>query len=262
MDIVGDSTLQGERSSPPPATDGPVERLNPSKLGTQKYWDDFYSVEKTNFENNDQDTGECWFADSCAEEKVVDFLVQLAEDEELPEIVDIRTSTILDLGTGNGRLLFSVREAGFENKLTGLDYSAQAVEFSRKIAETENIKEVEFRHADFLENDDWNPEKQLWDVVLDKGTLDAIALGTKMYGADEDEGKGRTGVQQYALRVPEFVKPGGMVLITSCNFTEAELISCMTASGQLTAWKSIEYPTFEFGGAKGQTVCSIAFLKG
>lgn len=265
------------------AADGQkIESLKPSKLGTKSYWDHFYSVERVNFQENSNDTGECWFADSGAEEKVVDFLVQVAEDEELPDIVDICSSKILDLGTGNGRLLFSVREAGFESQLTGIDYSEQAVEFSRKIAEAEEIEDVDFIQANFLVNDDWNTDGRTWDVVLDKGTLDAIALSGNMYGDnedgtvtctcaeddadDEDNNKNestsrRTAVEQYALRVPRLVRKGGMVLITSCNFTEPELIRVMTSTGHLSAWKSIEYPTFQFGGVQGQTVCSIAFLR-
>ena len=52
-----------------------TSKLNTSKLGTKKYWDEFYAVETSNFKENPEDTGECWFADSDAEEKMVEFLM-------------------------------------------------------------------------------------------------------------------------------------------------------------------------------------------
>lgn len=54
--------------------------LEPSKLGTKAYWDEFYSREIRNFQENPQDTGECWFDDSGAEDRMVDYI---AEEEEV-----------------------------------------------------------------------------------------------------------------------------------------------------------------------------------
>ncbi|ANB14897.1 Efm4p [Sugiyamaella lignohabitans] len=233
--------------------------LNPSKLGTKSYWDNFYNVEKENFKENPQDTGECWFDDSNAEQKVVNFLTTLAEDGEIPEIVNFESTEVIDLGTGNGRLLISVREAGFEGQLTGLDYSAPAVEFAESVAAEEQIENIKFQHADFLTSSNWNESQSQWDVVLDKGTLDAIALSSEKYkGEDEVE---RTGVEQYAHAVKDMVKSKGILLITSCNFTEPELINAITKEGAFEKWRIVKYPSFEFGGAKGQTICTVAFRK-
>lgn len=231
-----------------------VEELNASKLGTKKYWDDFYNLEKSNYSENPEDSGECWFSDSGAEEKMVDFLVQEEEEGQGESLISLDCQ-MCDLGTGNGRLLFSIREAGFTGVLTGLDYSQPAVEFSAKIAEQEEVEEVVFEHADFLgDADKWSTGSRQWDVVLDKGTLDAIALSDIDYD-------GNTGVQKYPLVVQHMVKSGGIVLVTSCNFTPEELVKIMTTNTCLKRWKDIKYPSFRFGGTDGSTVCSIAFKK-
>lgn len=221
----------------------------------ERSWDEFYLREKSNFQENPNDTGECWFSDSNAQNVMIRFLELLATDE--PEMVDEQESTFLDLGTGNGQLLIGVREAGFEGLLTGLDYSAPSIEFARGVYAAEFPDEqegsdYEFLHADFLASHDWNTTNRQWDVVLDKGTLDAIALADIKYGE-------LTGVQAYPRQVSAFARQ--LVLITSCNFTEQELIKIMTRDGLFEVFKTVPYPTFEFGGVKGQTVCTIAFTK-
>ncbi|ODQ67712.1 S-adenosyl-L-methionine-dependent methyltransferase [Nadsonia fulvescens var. elongata DSM 6958] len=235
-----------------------VEDLNISKLGTQKYWDDFYDKELQNFEHNPQDTGECWFADSDAEDRVIMFLQDNAEDQELSTL-SMENSTMVDLGTGNGHLLFSVREAGFEGKLTGLDYSLPAVEFSKKIALEQDVENVEFEHADFLsDRAEWMKGERQWDIVLDKGTLDAIALSDIQY--ELKNGEYKSGARLYGDVVQHLIKKNGLLLITSCNFTQEELIKLIVRPG-LSVWKTIDYPSFEFAGVQGQTICSVAFIK-
>jgi SAM-dependent methyltransferase len=232
-----------------------AEQLNPSKLGTKQYWDDFYRVEKDNFEENPQDTGECWFADSDAQDKVVDFLTEVADYQQL-DSVNFDRSTFIDLGTGNGRLLFAIRENGFNAAMTGLDYSETAVDFATMVAEEEGVQSVRFQHADFLTNSSWNPHNIQWHVVLDKGTLDAIALSSQKYD-------GLTGVERYSSVVGHLVKCGGLLVITSCNFTQTELIDSVikNSDNKLSVWRTVDYPSFAFGGVKGQTVCTVAFIK-
>lgn len=221
--------------------------LNPSKLGTKEYWDDFYKLEHENFSHDSNDTGECWFSDSGAEEKMVQFMQMLDDEGEL----DVDNTTVLDLGTGNGRLLFSLKEDFGGGKFLGIDYSQPAVEFAAEVAKNEQIENVEFRHADFLSNNDWkksNDEK--WDVVMDKGTLDAIALSGLKFGE-------QTAVEQYMKQVENLV--GKLLLITSCNFTEQELIKAVEQNTKLRMYRKVDYPTFKFGGVEGQTICTVAF---
>lgn len=57
----------------------------------------------------------------------------------------------------------------------------------------------------------------VWDVVLDKGTLDAVSLAGEVL-----EG-GRRIEEVYVERMAEGVREGGWAVVTSCNWTEEEL---------------------------------------
>lgn len=223
-------------------------KLNTSKLGTKEYWDDFYSLEKQNFAENPEDTGECWFADNDAEEKMIEFLL-----DNLGECNINSESSIIDLGTGNGHLLFSLLEEGFKGKMLGVDYSEKSVEFANEILKTQYDGNgcMDFSRADIFDSS-WSPGT--FDIVLDKGTLDAIALS----GIEFDSGK--TVIDIYPSVVEKLLGNDSIFLITSCNFTQEELIKIIETE-TLKKWKTIEYPIFEFGGVKGTTICSVAFIK-
>ncbi|KAA8904448.1 hypothetical protein TRICI_005498 [Trichomonascus ciferrii] len=222
--------------------------LNPSKLGTKEYWDRFYDLEKRNFKENSDDTGECWFSDSGAEERMVEFLVTRSDEG----VIDEQSASVIDLGTGNGRLLFSLREGGYEGPMLGIDYSEPSVEFARMVAQNEEHEDIHFQQADFLTDGTWNKDNQKWDIVMDKGTLDAIALSDAKY-------EGKTGVERYPEMVRQFIKDSGSLLVTSCNFTEDELIKSMTKDGLFKLNDRVHYPTFQFGGVQGSTICTIEF---
>lgn len=214
-------------------------------------WDNFYKLEKENFEQNPQDTGECWFDDSDLEQKMVEFLYD--NIGELPTISE--NSSIVDLGTGNGHLLFQLREEGFKGELIGLDYSEASIEFSQKIAESEQVENIEFIRCDLLDrNDNFLQKKLTYDIVLDKGTFDAILL------SDTVDEEGKLGIERYPGNVKNLLKPNGILLLTSCNFTKDEVVK-LIESTDLKEWKLINYPSFQFGGVKGSTICSVAFIK-
>ena len=65
----------------------------------------------------------------------------------------------------------------------------------------------------------------------------------------------------YASQVEKMMVQGSILLITSCNFTKDELIKIITKDTNLEVWDEINYPSFQFGGVKGSTVVSIAFVK-
>lgn len=125
---------------------------------------------------------------------------------------------VLEVGSGNGTLLFALAEAGYCQKLlAGIDYSADAVKLSKSVSATHNATEVTFSLCDFLQDDpcllpgmEDNNAPACWDLVLDKGTYDAIALGQK----DES---GRSPAASYPHRLIRLLKPGGIFLIT-CMF--------------------------------------------
>lgn len=222
--------------------------LNESRLGTREYWDEFYALERRNFAQNPQDTGECWFDDNDAEGRMVQFL----NDHEGDHGLNRAENSIIDLGTGNGHLLFTLRDEGFEGPMVGADYSAESVRFATEVARSRrDTNEIRFIEADIFSNT-WNPGQ--FDIVLDKGTLDAIAL------SGIRDPSGRSIVHGYGSVIERILKPGGVFLITSCNFTQQELASILE-SPKLAFWESIKYPVFEFGGVSGNPICSIAFVK-
>lgn len=144
-----------------------------------------------------------------------------------------------------------------------MDYSAASVELARRVAERKELGEggggggsaglVEFRVWDILGEGD--ELEETFDVVLDKGTFDAVSL------SDEVDGAGRRVCEGYRERVERLVKGGGGILvITSCNWTEEELRGWFEG-GELVFEGRIEYPRFSFGGQTGQSVSSVCFRR-
>ncbi|CCF56437.1 hypothetical protein KAFR_0B01380 [Kazachstania africana CBS 2517] len=222
-------------------------KLNTSKLGTKQYWDDFYALERQNFRENPEDTGECWFDDSNGEMKMVEFLSDNIGQHSIKQ-----DSSVLDMGTGNGHLLFELIENDFTGKMYGVDYSQESVTFAQEIAKEKGLDDgIVFSQADIFDTA-WNPGE--FDIVLDKGTLDAVALSG--FKVDGD----RPITEVYNKVIEKLLKKGGVFLITSCNFTQDELIKIIE-NDKLKFWHSIHYPVLEFGGVKGSTICSVAFIK-
>lgn len=205
-----------------------------------------------NFQSNSDDTGECWFDDSDAESKMIQFVAEKLEDGELGD-----ATLFLDLGTGNGHLLFKLLQElkDFNKSFTfhGIDYSAESIRFAKDIAEKKfPTTSFKFDQVDLLGNTPLLDNN--FDVLLDKGTLDAIALNQNLIN-------GKRGMDIYASQVSKMMKRGSVLLITSCNFTEEELVKVITSGTELRKWDQITYPSFQFGGINGSTVVSIAFIK-
>lgn len=205
--------------------------------------------------------------------------------------------SVLDLGSGNGSLLFALRsEAGFAGRLLGVDYSSSSVQLSRQIAlarsrgdgdgEEEpplDVSDIEFKQFDLLNDpiadirregvQEQEQEKEQekgrgggygygYDLVLDKGTFDAVSL------SDQLDSRRRRVNEGYGERVLQLLRVGGVFLVTSCNWTEPELQKWFEGSeepdggkGRLRMIGRIDYPSFEFGGVKGQTISTVCFEK-
>ncbi|KAF5391684.1 hypothetical protein D9757_002399 [Collybiopsis confluens] len=125
--------------------------------------------------------------------------------------------TILEIGSGNGLLLFSlVHEEGYSpHSCCGIDYSADAVRLAKSIAENRGMHDITFETCDFLSQDPppiWEDQRNAgrldtWDLLLDKGTYDAIALSEKdLVGASP--------ICVYPSRAARLIRPGGFFLIT------------------------------------------------
>lgn len=128
---------------------------------------------------------------------------------------------VLDVGTGNGHLLFAMVEDGYDaSRLTGIDYSQGSVDLSTAIAKQRDeegehgYEDITFATCDFLDPASPIPPPRsestsdgVWDLILDKGTYDAISL------MDKDE-QGVASLERYVPRVVKLLKPGGYFLIT------------------------------------------------
>lgn len=138
-------------------------------------------------------------------ERMVDWVVENVPSSSMPCTVEI--------GSGNGTLLLALADAGYATShLSGVDYSSDAVKLATSIA-AKREEDVTFNTSDFLQEDPpllplMNPSPGgVWDLVLDKGTFDAIALGVK-------DGNGKSPAAKYPVRIAEILKPGGCFLIT------------------------------------------------
>lgn len=226
-----------------------TEDLAPSKLGTKEYWDNIYGEELSNFDEIG-DEGEVWFGQESVD-KMKDWALKHAPPATDPFIVEI--------GVGNGNLLFALLEEGYNAKrMAGVDYSPDAIRLARSIAQTKEAEDITFESSDFL-NDELlkldDMDGQGWDLVLDKGTYDAMALAEK-------DATGRKPCDVYPSRVAVVLKPGGYFLITSCNFTYEELVRIFaTQETGLTFHSQVKHQSISFGGVTGSTYCTVAFRK-
>lgn len=212
--------------------------LTPSKLGTREYWDELYQRELTNMRESG-DTGEVWFGlDS------VDKMCDWVEDFDGLSA----DAPIASLGCGNGNLLLELYDRGFRG-LHGLDYSQPSVDLASAVA-AEQGKSITYKCWDIL-----NPchlDDSLYALCLDKGTFDAISLA-------EPCPDGTLPKDAYPKAAAALLENGGILLITSCNWTEAELLDQFSAYFEFHS--RVKYPTFQFGGKVGQTITTIALQK-
>ncbi|KAF4992703.1 hypothetical protein FDECE_13638 [Fusarium decemcellulare] len=252
------------------ASDDKPQHLEPSQLGTKEYWDNLYTTEISNHAADPNDIGTVWFDDSDAEAKILEFLDRLLDpsDPDAPVLSRNKTS-FLDLGCGNGSLLFSLRDEDWTGRALGVDYSPQSVALATRIAASRQSEAdaesapnpVEFQEWDVIAGpfDTVLNGSQIdgWDVVLDKGTFDAISL------SDQKDARGRRLCEGYRERVLHLVRKGGIFLVTSCNWTETELQSWFERRQEegFDVAGRVEYRSFSFGGAKGQTISTLCFRR-
>lgn len=168
--------------------------------------------------------------------------------------------------------------------MIGIDYSLKAVALAQKIAVERQLAEaVKFYVSDCIRDDlasaEWVPSlggEKGFDVVLDKGTFDAISLSDELLG----DGSGRRMYEGYAENIVGAMKKGGLLVVTSCNWTGEELKSkllvtegyslpsVLEGNNTNSNWRvdleyhgTISYPSFLFGGKQGQAISSICFRR-
>lgn len=201
--------------------------------------------------------------------------------------LDRETTNFLDVGAGNGSLLFSLRrggsqeeerdgegrgEEGFRGPMVGVDYSGASVELARGVAGERGMglgageAEVRFEEWDVMREEPggWMRRDSAtgdvgFDVVLDKGTFDAVSL------CEEGDGRGGRICEGYRDTVGRLVRKGGLLVVTSCNWTEGELRRWFEGEGEgegdLVFWGRVRYPSFTFGGRTGQSISSVCFKR-
>lgn len=258
--------------------------LNPLTqfLLSSSSWDTLYTTELTNNTTNPTDRGTVWFDDSDAEVKLLEFLDAQTTVPCAPSLLPIQQTqtSFLDLGCGNGSLLFSLRDEGWAGRCLGVDYSEKSVALAQQIASEQQQQDssstqdeappapaVEFAVWDVFNSpyDTVLSEAQAdgWDVVLDKGTFDAISL------SEEKDVQGRRICEGYKARIMRLVRRGGLFLVTSCNWTEEELegwfgegsSAGVDGSDEFVKVGRVTYPSFSFGGVKGQTISTLCFQR-
>lgn len=205
--------------------------IRPGSSQQSSSWDEVYSSELANFEEIG-DEGETWsvrhrtrsprgcshphrFGEDSVE-KMVDWALAA-----LPPTDDAPPPFVLEVGAGNGNLLFALCDAGYAPaRMCGVDYSADAVRLAQAIAHSRDAQGITFSACDFLVEDvpaleemspaDESAPTALWDLVLDKGTFDAIALAEwSVDGTAPSDG--------YPARIARTVKTGGYFLITCAS---------------------------------------------
>lgn len=236
-----------------------LTHLDPSELGTKSYWDAAYSTERTNFAANADDEGTIWFSDAGAEERMLSFIEDLSDEGHIYKGGnEHKGARFLDVGTGNGHLLFALREDDWTGEMVGVDYSTESVRLAGSIRDAKEDKDT---YADIVFHE-WDLLTQTpgawlgggFDVVLDKGTFDAICLSQEM------DAQGRRICEGYREKVEPLVKKGGRLLITSCNWTEDELKGWFIG-GELAFEGKVTYPSFTFGGQTGTSVVTLCFKR-
>ncbi|PHH78530.1 hypothetical protein CDD80_6719 [Ophiocordyceps camponoti-rufipedis] len=221
--------------------------LSPSELGT-KDWDNLYAHELQNHSLTPTDTGTVWFSETDAPEKMTSLATAHTPQPK-------HTATLLDLGCGNNTLLGTLRTQGWTGRALGVDYSEDSVELARRVGASSSGAAVEVAVWDVLHGplDAVLPDGGGgWDVVFDKGTFDAVSLASC------------APCDAYVARVGRLVRaPGGIFVITSCNWTEDELIRWFARddSALFEVAGTACYRSFSFGGHKGQAVSTVCFRR-
>ncbi|XP_015117160.1 EEF1A lysine methyltransferase 2 [Diachasma alloeum] len=216
------------------------QELNPSELGTKDYWERIYSEEIDNFEDHG-DVGEVWFGKNNAL-KVVKCI---SGDLGLS-----RTDKIVDIGCGNGWTLVQLAREGFTD-LVGVDYAPSSINLARSVLADNQVDpcKVQLMVCDVL-----NPDDDLFlyefRLIHDKGTYDAISLNP------DDSLEKR---KKYVENVHRILGADGYLVLSSCNWTEAELMNHFINYFDVVL--TIEAPAMKFGGRVGQSVTNVVFKK-
>jgi 2-polyprenyl-3-methyl-5-hydroxy-6-metoxy-1,4-benzoquinol methylase len=234
-----------------------------SDLGNKDHWDNAYSEEITQFENNRDEIGYVW----CGKQ-IQNKTIQYINNNFLNK--DIK---IMDIGCGNGALLFELIKIGFSN-LKGMDYSEKSIELAcnikkHKITQGEKLCENILFYKEDINNPTNNSD--FFDVIHDKGTFDAFMLNKN------------NSFLNYANYLNMKMKDKSILIISSVNHLKEELLEYFINinkhnlndlndlnninnlkidkifSFSFELVEEIPHKLFNFGGNNGQSVTTLIF---
>lgn len=169
---------------------------------------------------------------------------------------------VVDVGAGNGELLCRLASmrgdapGGVRAEwahFIGTDYCAEAVLLARAVAKSQ--RKASCDRIEFIADDIFHsalPPASV-DVLLDKGTLDALSC---LF----DDARGTERIIAYGRALARLGKTGHTVLcVTSGNFSIEELNDVLSYAGWEYADHVKDYPTFQFMGVTGTHVRTVLY---
>ena len=156
-------------------------------------------------------------------------------DQYCNENAEAASLTLLDVGTGNGALLFKLTKKGIYSKvanvcLRGVDYSENSIMFADRVKQSLSTREdiaanlqadyakIEFEHQDAFSLVDGGR----YDIIYDKGTFDVVYMNNEL---------SNEGYAQAMHHRMNSSNPNAIFIITSCNCTSEELDQIFCAQG-------------------------------
>ena len=116
-----------------------------------------------------------------------------------------------------------------------MDYSAPAIILAKSVSTSKGFPFIQYFAGDLFDDDylisnGWGHK---FDIVLDKGTFDAISLSpdnninlesSLSSSSLSNSASTKTPISLYPIILKKIMNPNGNLLITSCNWVEKELI--------------------------------------
>lgn len=165
------------------------------------------------------------------------------------------------MGCGNGFILSQLATRHSFLNLLGIDYSPKAIDFCRQLYQS-TAPAIQFKVVDILSDSSSDSSSSssfpACDVLVDKGTYDAIALMP-----DGDLAANRRLYRSFVLN---HLNLNGHLVIMSCNFTRGELcrfllLQLPSPAGDLTLVHEFATPKLSFGGKVGSQVTGLVLKR-
>jgi len=136
-------------------------------FGSKDFWDLWYEGNLPDIKEDQQKNA------------VIDWYIDFQQIKELLNKFIRKTDSVLFVGCGNSIVAELMAKEGHAGRLVNVDFSSTVIEYmKKKFAKRENI---EYLVGDVSNLKDVFPENQVFDVILDKGTMDAMLTSDRSY---------------------------------------------------------------------------------